>query len=126
MKKKNKIDEIRHNKKTGHWSWLFGKKGHSRISAGITHGRTYKDQNTGKIVKTLPLPHNPNPQDLNKKGKARKVRLDPIIQTQDQRTYGNIDKTKQGWAMSQENKVVVFSHYKRQKKKAKRNKKRQT
>jgi hypothetical protein len=113
MKKKNKIDEIRYNKKKRHWAWLFGRKEHKRDSAGLTHGKVIKEKNKPKRF-TKKLPHNPNPNDKDIS------RFDPEFQNQHWRSYGEKDMTKHGWEMSKEDKAVIISFYKREIKRLKK------
>lgn len=113
-----KINEIRWNHKTRHWSWLFGRKGHMRKSAGLTHTKQYKGKDN------VPLPHNPDPKDLAKNGKPARSYFNPDMQVQHRRTYGAKDRTQDGWRMSRSNKRAVKHQFNEQYKKKRRNKKR--
>ena len=102
MKEKD-IDEIRHNKKTGHWSWIFGRRGRMRESAGITHSKWHDKK------KNVPMSGNIDPTD------RRKSYFNPDKQYQHHRDYGNKDKRKDGWRMPDEDKKKIKRHFKNKK-----------
>lgn len=104
-----KINEIRYNKKTKHFSWVFGKDGHMRKSAGLTHQPESKID--GKVVHNIKLPKNPNP----KEGKTPSY-FNPMMQKQHKRSYSRVNKIKKdGWKMPKENKEKVLKQFKKKK-----------
>ena len=101
------INEIRHNYKTNHFSWLFGKKGNMRVSAGLTHEP--KSKINGKVVKNIKLPQNPNPKEEKRKIPSY---FNSQMQRQHKRSYANVDKIqKDNWKMSAKNKQKVLTHF---------------
>lgn len=105
--KEKRVDEIRFNEVTDHYSWVFERRGDMRKSAGITHSAEFGG------VKMIPLPDNPNPNDIDKTtGKIRQTYFYPKMQWQNRRTYKTEDRVKTlEWSMSKANKEKIMGHF---------------